>query len=467
MSSPRADGPEAASALELAGLIRAGELSAAEAVGGALERIAARDGALGAFVTVAADGARAQAEAADRALLEGGTVGPLHGVPLAIKDLEWTAGIRTTYGSRAFADFVPEQDAILVARLRAAGAIVVGKTNTPEFGLLGETRNLLQDETRNPWDPARTTGGSSGGSAAAVAAGMVPLATGNDTAGSISCPSAMCGIFGIKPTHGRVPNFPDPGDSRIFLDGGPMTRSVADAALALGIMSGPDHRDPISRLRAPAPAPGAERRIAWSPDWGSLAVDPAVRRIAEDAVLAFEELGYHVEERLPDAPYPMEEVMLPLIAGDARALLEGLGLGMDALSPDAAREMELLGEPTVGEFVRALNGLARFRHALAAFFETAELMITPSTAVPPFPLGDPPSCIDGRDVAARWTTFMPFQTPWNLTGQPTASIPCGRTADGLPVGLQITAARWADERLLDACAAFEALRPWPLVAPGA
>jgi Asp-tRNA(Asn)/Glu-tRNA(Gln) amidotransferase A subunit family amidase len=450
---------DATAASALARMVRDGELSAIEVVDAALERIDALDGRVGAFVTVAAQSARDEARAADRAVRAGSATGPLHGVPFAVKDLEWTAGIRTTMGSRAFERFVPDQDAIMVARLRAAGAIVVGKTNTPEFGLLGETRNPLQDETRNPWNLERTTGGSSGGSAAALAAGMVPLATGNDTAGSISCPSAMCGTFGIKPTHGRVPSWPDPGDSRIFLDAGPMTRTVADAALALRIMSGPDARDPISRLRQPPPRPAAERRIAWSPDWGRLAVDPEVRRVAEAAVLAFEELGYRVEERCPEAGDPLE-VMLPLIAGDARVLVEATGLQPEQLSADVVAELELLGEPSVTEYIAALNGLCRFRHTLEAFFESAELMVTPSTAVPAFPLGTPPSSIDGRPVSPRWTSFMPFQAPWNLTGQPTASIPCGQTADGLPIGLQVTAARWCDERLLEACAGLERLRPW-------
>ena len=463
MSSRPADETAATSAIELARLIREGELSAAEAVDAALERIEAVDGGLGAFVTVAAEQAREQARAADRAGRDG-DLGPLHGVPVAVKDLEWTAGIRTTYGSAAFADFVPDEDAVMVQRLRAAGAIVVGKTNTPEFGLIGETRNLLQDETRNPWDVGRTVGGSSGGSAAALAAGMVALATGSDTAGSISCPSAMCGTFGIKPTHGRVPTTPEPPDSRIFLDSGPMTRTVADAALALDIMSGPDPRDPISRLPPAPPAPaGAERRVAWSPDWGRLAVDPEVRRIAEAAALAFEDLGYHVEERVPDVDDPLT-LMDPLIAADALVLLEALGVPRDQLSPESTAELELLGTPTAVEYIQALNALSRFRRGVHDFFETAELMITPSTTVPAFPLGEPPTSIDGRAVAPRWTTFMPYQSPWNLTGQPTASIPCGQTSEGLPVGLQVTAARWRDEALLEACAAFERLRPWPALA---
>ena len=456
MSSPRAD----STATALAAQVRAGEVSAEEALEAALARIEERDDRIGAFLTVAAESARREAAAADRAVRDGAELGPLHGVPVAIKDLEWTAGIRTTYGSRAFEAFVPREDAIGVARLRAAGAIVIGKTNTPEFGLIGETRNLLGPETRNPWDLERTVGGSSGGSAAAVAAGMVPIATGNDTAGSITCPSAMCGLVGVKPTHGRVPNWPEPRDSRLFLDSGPIARTVADAALMLDVMSGPDPRDPVSRLSGPVPERRSEPRVAWSPDWGWLAVDDEVRTAAEAAASAFEELGYRVEPDRPDVGDAME-ILLPLIAGDAIALLDGLGADRDALSPEARDELELLGEPDVATFIQALNRLWHYRDAVDRFFERYDLMITPSTAVPAFPLGRPPSSIGGRPVTPRWITFMPFQAPWNLTGQPTASVPCGRSADGLPIGLQITAPRHGDELLLAACAAFEQARPWP------
>jgi Asp-tRNA(Asn)/Glu-tRNA(Gln) amidotransferase A subunit family amidase len=442
--------------------VRRRAVSAVEGVDAALERIDRLDPGIGAFVTVAADSARRGAAAADRAVAAGAEPGPLHGVPIAVKDLEWTEGIRTTYGSEAFADFVPPEDAIHVARLRAAGAIVVGKTNTPELGLLGETRNLLGPETRNPWDPTRTVGGSSGGSAAAVAAAMVPLATGNDTAGSITCPSAMCGVFGLKPTHGRVPNWPEPGDSRLFLDSGPIARTVADAALMLGVMSGPDPRDPVSRwgIGHRPPEPRGEPRVAWSPDWGHLAVDGEVRRVAEAAVSAFEEAGYRVEAARPDVG-DATEILLPLIAADAQALLQALGVDASALGPEVREELGLLGAPATTEYIRALNALWHYRDAIDRFFEAYELMVTPSTAVPAFPLGQPPSSIDGRPVERRWTAFMPFQAPWNLTGQPTATLPCGRSAEGLPVGLQVTAERECDERLLAACAAFERARPWP------
>jgi Asp-tRNA(Asn)/Glu-tRNA(Gln) amidotransferase A subunit family amidase len=450
------------SAAALARLIARRELSAADALEWALERIERLElePGLKAFLTIAEEGARAAAIAADRAVAAGEPLGPLHGVPVGVKDLEWTAGIRTTYGSPAFRDFVPSEDSIVVERLRAAGAIVVGKTNTSEFGLLGETRNPLIGETRNPWDPLRTVGGSSGGSAAAVAAGMVPVAVGSDTGGSITCPAAMCGVFGIKPTRGLVPTWPDPGDSRILLDSGPITRTVPDAQLMLDVLGGSDPRDPTSYVQADGgDAPASPLRIAWSPDWDRLAVDPEVRNAAAAAVTVFERLGHHVEAARPAVGDPFE-IMLPIVAADTCALLERAELELSDLSVDAALEVELLGAPTITELVRALNALTRFRRTVDAFFERFDVMVTPATAVAAFPLAQAPSSIDGQAVDPRWTTFMPFQAPWNLAGQPTATLPCGQTGDGLPIGLLVSGPRGRDRMLLRVCAEFEQASPW-------
>jgi aspartyl-tRNA(Asn)/glutamyl-tRNA(Gln) amidotransferase subunit A len=452
------------SAGTLARLIASREVSAVEAMDWTLERIERLDPdpGLRAFVTVSDQSARGAAAAADRAVADGQQLGPLHGVPLGIKDLEWTAGIRTTYGSPAFSEFVPGEDSIAVQRLRAAGAIVVGKTNTSEFGLLGETRNPLIGETRNPWDPRRTVGGSSGGSAAAVAAGMVPAAIGSDTGGSITCPAAMCGVFGIKPTRGLVPNWPDPGDSRIVLDTGPITRSVTDARLMLELLSGPDSRDPISRSGAAmGEAASSPLRIAWSPDWGRLAVDPQVRSAAAAAASIFEQLGHHVEVGRPAVGDPVE-ILLPIVAGDTCMLLERNGLQISDLSADAAAEVELLGVPSITEYVTALSALATFRQSVEEFFERFDLMLTPATAVAAFPAGEAPSSIDGQPVDPRWTTFMPFQAPWNLAGGPTATLPCGQTGDGLPIGLLVTGPRNSDRTVLRVCAEFEQAAPWAL-----
>lgn len=445
-------------------LIARREVSAVEVMEWTLKRIdrLELDPGLRAFLTIAAQSALATAAAADRAVAEGVQLGPLHGVPIGVKDLEWTAGIRTTYGSPKFRDFVPSEDSIVVERLRAAGAIVVGKTNTSEFGLLGETRNPLIGETRNPWNPERTVGGSSGGSAAAVAAGMVPVAVGSDTGGSIGCPAAMCGVFGMKPTRGLVPTWPDPGDSRLLLDSGPIARTVADARLMLEALAGPDQRDPTSYVEAQtSDAQSSPLRIAWSPDWDRLAVDPEVRSTTTAAVSVFERLGHHVEASTPEVGDPFE-ILLPIVAADTCAFLERGELELSDLSADAAAEVELLGVPSIVEFVSALNALTGFRRSVDAFFERFDLMVTPATAVPAFPLAVPPSTIDGQAVEPRWSTFMPFQAAWNLAGAPTSSLPCGQTADGLPIGLQVTAARGHDRTLLRVCAEFEQASPWAL-----
>ena len=454
-----------AGVVETARLIAAGERSAAEATEAALKRIEGLEPQLHAFITVAAEHALAEAAQADRRAAAGEPLGPLHGVPVAVKDLEWTAGIRTTYGSARFGDFVPEHDSLAVERLRAAGAIVVGKTNTPEFGLLGETRSALAGETRNPWDLERTTGGSSGGSAAAVAAGVVPAALGSDTAGSIPCPAAMCGVFGMKPTRGLVPTWPDPGDARLFLDSGPLAGSVGDARALLTALAGPDPRDPTSFLPPPDPeAPARPLRIAWNPDWGRLAVDPDVREACAAAADAFAQLGHEVEEARPDVDGDPFAIAEPLLAADMWTLFEAQGIDESDLSEDGRAEARLLGRPSLMDYVAALNALTVFRRRFDEFFERHDLMITPATAVPAFPIAQPPTRIDGHEVQPRWTTFMPFAMPSNLAGLPTASLPCGHSRDGLPTGLQVTGPRGSDLLVLHACEQFERARPWSLPA---
>jgi aspartyl-tRNA(Asn)/glutamyl-tRNA(Gln) amidotransferase subunit A len=463
---PESTDAERWSAGTTARLIASRKVSAVEVLDWTLERIARLDPGLRAFLTICDRSARAGAVAADRAVAQERQLGPLHGVPFGVKDLEWTAGIRTTYGSPAFRDFVPDEDSIVVERLRAAGGIVVGKTNTSEFGLLGETRNPLIGETCNPWDPGRTVGGSSGGSAAAVATGMITIATGSDSGGSIPCPAAMCGVFGMKPTSGLVPTWPDPGDSRILLDSGPIARTVTDARLMLELLSGPDPRDPIScATAAMSEVSSSPLRIAWSPDLDRLAVDAEIVSAAAAAASVFEQLGHHVEAGCPDVGDPFE-IMLPLVAADTLVFLERSEFERSSLSSDAAAELELLGTPSITEYVRALNALTRFRQRVDAFFEGFDVMLTPATAVAAFPLGVAPSRIGGQSVDPRWTTFMPFQAPWNLAGQPTASLPCGQTRDGLPIGLQVTGPRGSDRTLLRLCAEFEQAAPWPLLGGG-
>ena len=452
------------SALELAAAYRARSLTPSEVTDAVLCQIERVNPAVNAFVTVIADAARAGAEEADRRFAEGRVRGPLDGIPLGIKDLSPTAGIRTTRGSLLHEHEVPTQDAPIVARLKQAGAIILGKTNTPEFGWKSPTDNRLFGPTRNPWDLERTAAGSSGGSAAAVACGMGPLATGGDGGGSIRQPASFCGVFGIKPTLGLVPTFP-PSLVGDFVSEGPLSRSVRDSAMMLDVIAGLDQRDIYS-----VPAPDVDfvaacdggiagLRVAWSPDLGYATVDPAVREIAGRAALRFAALGAEVEEAAPGWPDPYElfhTLFYSLVGGT-----------IDAMSPEEQAQVD----PGLRRIMEAGRGVSAFdisraqrlRNELqltaAAFFERYDLLLTPTMTLPPFPVGiDFPPEVDGQPVTGmQWTAFT---FPFNLTGSPAASVPAGWTADGLPIGLQVVGRRWEDSLVLRACAAFEAIQPW-------
>ncbi len=456
-----------ASATELVAAIGKRQVSPVELVAAALHRIEELNPELNAFLAVDADQAMAAARDAERAMTTGAALGQLHGLPVAVKDLEATRGLATSYGALAFRDDVPDSDSAVVARLRRAGAIIVGKTNTPLFGLLGEVRNRLGDDARNPWDTTRTTGGSSGGSAAAVAAGITALATGTDSAGSINCPAGMCGVYGIKPTHGRVPMVPDSGDALLFNDAGPLTRTVADAALMLSVLAGHDPRDPVSLRATPADYRVAADsrlpsgiRVAWSRDLGHFAVDPEVADIAERAARRFAEFCTEPVLATPAVPNPWE-IYSPLYLTDARvALEEFLRDHPDELFDESTAELASLPPLSAEEYVRTYHRLLRFRATMAEFFDTYQLLLTPTTAVAAFPCGEPPHVIDGREVMVGWRGFMPFQITWNMTGQPVASVPAGLTRDGLPVGLQIIGPLGREDLVLAASAAFEQAHPW-------
>ena len=447
-------------------LVAAREVSPVEVTEHLLRRIEALNPTLHAYLTVCAEEALAEARAAEGAVLRREALGPLHGVPLSVKDLLPTRGVRTTYGSLAFRDHVPDRDAIAVERVRAAGAVILGKTNTSEFGHSATTENRLGDHGRNPWDPERTAGGSSGGAAAAVAAGLGPLAIGSDGGGSIRVPSAFCGVFGIKPTQGRVPA-EGPNGMPLFGQSGPIARTVRDAALLLQVLAGPDRRDPAC-LRTPPPdfvaaLEGGVRglRVAFSPTLGGYApTDPQVRAAVAAAANVFaRELGCAVEEAAP----PMEDppaVFGPIVLADSYAaqgfLLEGHA---EELMPYVRRTLERGREVTGAEYSRALRGLERHRAAVAEFFERFDLLLLPATAVPAFRCGQRPRVVDGQPVSTLWGAF-PFTMPFNLTGQPAASVPCGFSDEGLPLGLQVVGRLGEEATVLRAAAAFEAVRPW-------
>ena len=451
-------------ATDLAAKIRAREISPVEIVEAVLRRIEAINPRLNAFVLIHADEAREQARVAETAVLRGEELGPLHGVPVSLKDNVAVAGKPSTYGSRLLRDNVAREDAPIAARIARAGGIVVGRTNTPEFAWRGSTDNRLFGETRNPWDLGRTAGGSSGGAGAAVAAGLAPLAVGTDGAGSIRIPASFCGIVGHKPSFGRVPFFPSPGANELAAHAGPMTRTVRDAALFLDVLAGPDERDrfslPATDERFLAATEGGVRgwRVAWSPDLGHIPVDPVVRRIAEDAVRAFADLGCDVDSPdlgLPD-PEPILGVLYPSVQAAGHALRSAEEHAeMDPGLVEIARQGARYSAVDVG---RAMAARSAYWDRMWRAFEQFDVLVTPTIAVPPFETGIiGPTEVDGRPVVhLGWTLAYPF----NLTGQPAITVPCGFTDAGLPIGLQIVGRRFADAAVLRAAAAFEEARPW-------
>src|SRR6267142_4427364 len=451
-------------AADLAAAIAQRKVSPVDAVKAVLDAIDDTK-TLNAWVTVDADAALKAARAAERAVMRRGVrLGPLHGVPFGVKDLVITKGVRTTFGTPLYRDNVPTEDAPSVARMKAAGGIMIGKTNTPTFGWVGVTDNLIFGLTRNPWNPERTPGGSSGGAGAALAAGMAPLHIGTDGGGSIRKPSAFTGTFGLKASYGRVPVYPASAAWSVS-HVGPMTRTVKDAALMLNVIAGPDERDqyslPAERGDYVKALSGSLKgwRVAWTDDLGFAdVVDPEVSAVCARAARAFRELGCRVEEVQPGWPSPKEawyEIFCGGIAARLAPYLDRRG----EIDAGLVRIIEttLRNGPT--KYVQAwFDRLAWWQHP-RAFFEKYVLLLTPTIACPPFAIGlDNPTEIAGRPVGAY--AWIPFTYPFNLTGQPAASVPAGFTANGLPVGLQIVGRRFADAAVLKASAAFERLRPW-------
>jgi len=452
-------------ATELSALIRKKKVSPVEVVDAVLARIEKVNPVINAFVLVTGDEARRQARAAERALTRrSATLGPLHGVPFSVKDLVITKDVRTTFGTPLYRDNVPTEDAPMVERLKAAGAIMLGKTNTPTFGWIGATHNLLFGVTRNPWNLDRTPGGSSGGASAAAAAGLGPIHVGTDGGGSIRIPASATGIFGHKPSFGRIAVYP-PSAAWSLSHIGPMTRTVADAALVMDVCAGPDERDqyslPAERVGHLRSLSGSLRglRVAWTTDLGFTdAIDPEVAALCARAAKVFKELGCRLEDAQPRWPSP-KDCWEQIFCGGIAARLAPYLDRRKEIDPGlvAIVEASLKNPPT--RYVQAwFDRLAWWQHP-KAFFEKYDLLLTPTIACPPFRCGlDNPTEIAGRAVPAY--AWIPFTYPFNLTGQPAASVPAGFTKDGLPVGLQIVGRRFDDVTVLRAAAAFERARPW-------
>ena len=458
-------------ALDLARLIRDKAVSPVEVLDAVLARLERLNPRLNAFCTVTADDAREAAAAAEVSVMTGEPLGPLHGVPFSVKDVLFTRRVLTTAGSRLFADHVPEEDDVAVERLKGGGAILLGKTNTPEFGHKGVTDNPLFGITRNPWNPDLTPGGSSGGAGAAVAAGLGPLGVGTDSGGSIRVPSSFCGIYGLKPSYGRVPVFPRFRGWHGVTVSGPMTRTVRDAALMLDVMAGPDDRD---RHSLPADAGGSflaacdagieGLSVAWSSDLGHARVDARVGDLCAAAAERFESLGCHVEVVTPSWDDPEEIFRLMAAAETYAAWGEAMAEGEQRLDRTLAAVLRFGRTVGIESYLRALHRREEFWTDVQRFLARFDLLITPTVAVPPFAVGQPGvKEIDGHAVSPlRW---LAFTFPFNLTGQPTATVPVGFTPDGLPVGLQIVGRRHGERAVLAASAAFEAAAPWTAQRP--
>ncbi len=456
-------------ATTLARLYRARRISPLEVTEAVLARIDAVNPKLNAYVTVARGSALEAARKATAALKRNAALPALHGVPVSIKDLTPTKGLRTTWGSKIFEHHVPDEDALIVERLKAAGAIVVGKTNTPEFGAGGNTFNAVFGATRNPWNPALTCGGSSGGAAVALATGMGPLAQGSDLGGSLRTPAAFCGVVGFRTTPGLVPVYPrDLGWDSLSVTG-PMARTVADAALMLSVIAGPDDRAPLSydvdtrQFPRAVKAPSVEGwRVAWTPDLnGLIPVDAEVARIAEDAATrVFRTLGARVEGACPDFTEVNDIVLatrgLAFVAQYARHLPEWKSQMQKGLVWNIEQGLSLTPQQVArGELLRT-----ELWHRVRTFMQSRDLLILPTVAVPPFPVEQPyPTEINGKPLE-NYTQWFFLTYGITVTGLPAISVPCGFTKSGLPVGLQIVGRRRQEAAVLRAAAAFEAAMPW-------
>ena len=457
-----------ASATDLLELITTKQVSPVELTELYFSRIERLDTQLNAFLLLTHDEAMSTARAAEAAVIRGDELGALHGLPIPIKDTEMTRGIRTTSGSLVFKDRIPGRDAAVVQRVRNAGAIILGKTNVPEFGMVGTCENRLGDPGRNPWNTDRTPGGSSGGAAAALAACLCPLATGSDGGGSIRIPANFCGIYGIKPTRGRVSGYTGQEDQpmpNLLAQNGSLSRTVRDSALLLQTLAGHDPRDPVSLREAPPDFVAAVDRqatglrIAWSPSFGFAEVDPEVLDVTATAARVFEELNCHVEESdlVMDPPY---DTFGPIIAADSYTRLGAyLETHADQMTDFALFLLERGARVTTAEYARALGMIDRLKARMTDLFETYDLLLSPTACFPAFPNGEWPGPA-GKSAYPEQYWNGAFTLPVNAIGHPAATVPAGFSHDGLPIGLHIVGRKGDEETILSASAAFERARPW-------
>ncbi|MFF4531033.1 amidase [Streptomyces sp. NPDC001407] len=464
-------------ALEQGEAVRAGRISPVELTEHYLERIDRLDAAVGAFVTVTPELARKQAADAESeaaaARREGRPLSPLHGVPVPVKDLNFVAGVRCTLGSAALADHVPAVDDHVVTRLRAAGTVLLGKTNTPEFGLPAHTENDVAPPARTPWDLTRSAGGSSGGAGAAVAAGLAPLAHASDGGGSVRIPASVCGLFGIKPSRGRVSSGPALHDVTGLSTSGTLARTVADAAALLDVLAGTEPGDPYSAPPLPpgetfadharrAPRPLRVVRLTGTPVPG-VDVHPDCLTAADEAAALLGGLGHEVEElSLPDDPTLAEAFAR---VWEVLAAVQPVPAGREELLTPLTRHLRERGRAVGGpEFARAMYALRKLTQLVADGLQAPgtgyDVLLTPTLAQPPLPVG---ALRDDADPAAEFAAlipFLPFTPLFNATGQPAVSVPLHWNAAGLPIGIQL-AGRYGDEAtLISLSAQLESAKPW-------
>ncbi|WET78383.1 amidase [Amycolatopsis sp. QT-25] len=451
-------------ASELVAAYATGELSPVEATQNALRAIEERDGETNAFCLVEADGALEQAKASEIRWRDGNPIGWLDGVPASIKDMFLTQGWPTLRGSRCIdPDQAWDVDSPVTARLRENGLVLLGKTTTPELAWKGVTDNTLTGITRNPIDPSKTAGGSSGGSAAAVAAGMGELSVGTDGGGSIRIPASFCGIVGLKPTHGRIPLFPASPFGPLS-HAGPMARSVDDTALLLDVLAMPDHRDPAALAPPVSAYREAVRRdvrgliAAYSPTLGFVDVDPEVAAIVKSAVQSLGDAGLHIEETDPGFTDPKPAFDILWSTGAAK-WLDAFPAGSEAKVDPGLRKVWELGKTfSASDYLDANSERAALGILMGQFHTRYDVLITPTLPIPAFEAGHevpPGSGLSG------WPDWTPFTYPFNMTQQPAISVPAGRTSRGLPVGLQIVGPRHSDDLVLAVAKLLEEVRPWP------
>ncbi len=452
---------------ELAGLIRAGKLSPLELMEASLARLEETNGILNAFIAMQPEQAMREARELAERIARGEQMGPLAGLPIGVKELEDVEGYPSTHASVPYRDCLPARDSVQVERLRSAGAIVLGKTNSPEFGYTAFTKNLLFGVTRNPWNAERTPGGSSGGSAAAVAAGMVPLATGSDGGGSIRIPAAYTGCFGLRPGFGRVPRGPFEmlgwADITAY---GPIARTVRDAALYMDAVVGAHPADPDSLPRPgysyveALERPSEKLRVAWSPTLGYASVQPDVLREVGQALLAFQRMGHEVDEvdHVLDDPAPAFAAIFG--AEDLASVHDRLEADSDSFGRGFVRHAESARGLTPEKYGAVQHVRAHLVEQLWRFFEQYDLLLTPTVPTEAFGAqGDLPGEIAGRPLEDP-LQLVAFTYPFNLSNHPAATVRAGFTDAGLPAGLQIVGPRHREDLVLQAAYAYEMERPW-------